>query len=489
MLQPGADVFVSAKDTSGHSLQVPIQPTLEHPRPGGWQFVEVALPSLGSLVEIGIQVKARASVSATGSLSFDDIALQDSSEPFRLDVAAETVPPQPEPRELAPRLGVNIHLLRDDPALDRAYAAGFAFVRMDMLWANVERNGRFRFFAYDALLNALDARGLGVLWILDYGHPDHGGSTPRRFQDIAAFGRFAEAAAAHFKGRNVRYEIWNEPNTAQFWTPSPSPLEYAALLREAVASIRRADPAAKVSSGGLSRMDGAFLSRAIDPALASELTAIGIHPYPKEGPESVVPEFAALREWMARALGERVEIWDTEWGYSSADLPKEAPSNGHSETGRKHQAALAVRELLTVWNLGLPLAVYYDLRDDGDDAANQEHNYGLLDAKGNEKPALVAVRNLMSAAHGRSYAGMLQAVPAGIHAMRLDGAADRLFILWTDQPAGRRKIEFPKRDLVSANDIFGKALKQKNGPAETARAEIDALMGPVYLTYPVRPRN
>jgi hypothetical protein len=90
-------------------------------------------------------------------------------------------------------------------------AAGFGFVRMDVMWANVERDGRYRWRPYDALLRALEARGMGVLWILDYGHPSHGGAVPRTTQDIAAFGQFAEAAAAYFKGRSVQYEIWNEP--------------------------------------------------------------------------------------------------------------------------------------------------------------------------------------------------------------------------------------------------------------------------------------
>jgi hypothetical protein len=352
-----------------------------------------------------------------------------------------------------------------------------------MLWANVERNGRYRFFAYDALLRALDARGMGVLWILDYGHPDHGGSTPRTPEDIAAFGRFAEAAAAHFKGRNVRYEIWNEPNTSHFWEPFPNSSEYAALLREAVTAIRRADPSAKVSSGGVSRIDQEFLSRAVDPSLAADLTAIGIHPYPKAGPESIAPELAILRDWVARTLGERVEIWDTEWGYSSADTPRDAPSNGHSEEGRRRQAGLAIREILTVWTLGFPLAAWYDLRDDGPDSANQEHNYGLLDSSGSEKPAMRAIRTFMDVVSGRQYAGMIRETPAGIHAMRLDGSTDTILVVWTDQPDGRRTIEYTKQDLISATDLMGEAIKSKDRPSGQARVEIDAAGGPIYLRW------
>jgi hypothetical protein len=494
---PEVAVSLVVEDTSHRTLRFPIRASIEHPKAGDWQYVVIPLSSkhaadpaqyaAGSIkrrvVEIGILVQAREGATVQGSVSFDDVGLRESTETFHADAMSETEPPLPESLQLAPRLGVGIHLLRDDSSLDLARDAGFKFVRMDMLWANVERSGRYRFFAYDALLRALDARGMSVLWILDYGHPDHGGSTPRTPQDIAAFGRFAEAAAAHFKGRNVRYEIWNEPNTDRFWTPAPNSSEYAALLREAVAGIRRADPEAKVSSGGVSRIDQQFLTRAVDPGLASGLTALGIHPYPRAGPETIAPEIESLRDWAARALGHRIEIWDTEWGYSSADEPEEAPSNGHSEAGRRRQAGLAVREILTVWLLGLPLAAWYDLRDDGPDPANPEHNYGLLDASGNEKPAMKAIRTLMGVVSNRKYAGVVRETPAGIHAMRLDGPTDTVLIVWTNQPDGRRAIEYTKQDLISATDLTGEAIQSKNRRSGQARIEIDAASGPIYLRW------
>jgi hypothetical protein len=491
---PEVEVALEAKDNSGQTLRFPIGATIEHPKAGDWQYVVVPLSTKhgggikGRLVEIGILVQARPGVTAPGrilqgSVSFDEVRLRESAEIFYADPGAQAGPTPFGSSEFATRLGVNIHLLQDDHALDLAHAAGFGFVRMDMLWANVERGGRYRFFAYDRLLRALEARGMGVLWILDYGHPDHGGSTPRTPQDVAAFGRFAGAAAEHFKGRNVRYEIWNEPNTSQFWKPSPSASEYAILLRETVAAIRRADPSARVSSGGLARFDAPFLSRVVDPGLAAGLTAIGVHPYPKTGPETIAPELGELREWVARSLGPDIEIWDTEWGYSSANAPKEAPSNGHSEEGRRRQGSLSVREILTVWAVGLPLAVWYDLRDDGTDPANPEDNYGLLDSSGSEKPAIRAIRTLMRVVSGRKYAGMIQDTPEGIHAMRMDGSTDTMLIVWTDQPDGRRKIEYPTRNLVSATDLMGEAVKSKDGHSGLARVELDGAAGPIYLLW------
>jgi hypothetical protein len=487
-------VVLEAKDSSGQTLRFPIRATIEHPKAGAWQYVDQPLTPKaaggikGRVTEIGILVEARTGVNPPGailqgSVSFDDVQLRESAETFHVDLSAQAQPPTPESAELAPRLGINIHLLQDDPSLDLAHAAGFSFVRMDMLWANVEREGRYRFRAYDGLLRALDARGMGVLWVLDYGHPDHGGSTPRTPQDVAAFARFAAAAAEHFKGRNVRYEIWNEPNTRDFWKPSPNAAEYASLLKEAVAAIRKADPSAKVSSGGLSRFDAAFLSGAMDPSLAANLTAIGVHPYPRTTPESIAPELADLREWVARTLGPRFEIWDTEWGYSSANAPEDAPSNGHTEEGRRRQASLSVREILTVWAVGFPLAVWYDLRDDGADPANPEHNYGLLDSNGNEKPALNAIQGLMSVVGGRKYAGMLQETPTGIHAMRMNGATDTILILWTDQPEGRRTVEYPTRNLISLTGLMGQPVKAKDLHSGQARLEIDDAAGPIYLRW------
>ena len=111
-------------------------------------------------------------------------------------------PARPEPGSI----GVNVHRLRGNAALDSARDAGFRFARVDLLWERVERNGAYRFAAYGTLMNALETRGMGALWILDYGHPAHGGKVPRDARrHRALFGRFAEAAAQYtLKGRDVR---------------------------------------------------------------------------------------------------------------------------------------------------------------------------------------------------------------------------------------------------------------------------------------------
>jgi Cellulase (glycosyl hydrolase family 5) len=401
---------------------------------------------------------------------------------LHVDPEAQAIFSRPARTELA-SMGVNVHRFRNTAALDLARQAGFEFARADLLWARVERRGTYHFRTYDALFNALEARGMGMLWILDYGHPDHGGSVPRTMDDIAAFGRFAEAAAEHFKGRNVRYEIWNEPDNEHFWPPATNAEQYAALLLEAVAAIHKADPTARVVSGGVSRCDLALLRRVMDPALVRELTAIGVHPYPKGPPEIITQELENLREWVRRSFGEHLEIWDTEWGYSSTNASASAPGNGHGAAGRLQQAHLAVREILTVWNTAFPVAVWYDLQDDGPDAAAPEENYGLLDASGSEKPAMQAVRTAMNFAKDRQYTGMVQNTPAGMHVMRFDGRADVLFIVWNDKPGKPRKLRYARKNLLSVTGLMGNTIEPKSSGAREAQLPINEAAGPIYLLW------
>jgi hypothetical protein len=269
----------------------------------------------------------------------------------------------------------------------------------------------------------------------------------------------------------------------QFWPPKPNAREYAAVLREAVSAIHRADPTAKVVSGGVSRLDLKFLRKAIDPDVAAGLSAIGVHPYPRGGPEKIGPEIGKLREWARQSFGERLEIWDTEWGYSSTSSTESNPGNGHSDEGRLQQARLAVREMLTVWSVEFPLGVWYDLQDDGADAGNPEQNYGLLDRNGAAKPAMQAMRTVMTAVRGRRYAGMVQHAPSGMYAMRFDGQEDVLFIVWSDRAGKPQTIQYTKDNLVSSIGLMGNTVEPKADSGREAQMEVDEASGPIYLLW------
>src|SRR5262249_16953859 len=74
-------------------------------------------------------------------------------------------------------------------------------------------------------------------------------SPPANLDDYA---RFVKVAVRRYSALGVHaYEIWNEPNIAEFWGPRPEPARYAQLLRRAYSAVKAGDPSATVVSGGL----------------------------------------------------------------------------------------------------------------------------------------------------------------------------------------------------------------------------------------------
>ena len=474
---PAVKLDILVNDRSGRRRYPFEALTLESPEPA-WREVTVPLTAEGRIDSLTIAAEPRYPLPTHGSILFDDVRLLDS--PDRLVTLHTDAPLAPAAApHFAPRFGVNVHGIDDERQIEAAHTAGFSFVRADLLWRAVERNGQFRFVVADRLLAATEPRGMGVLWILDYGHPQHGGEVPRQPNDIAAFAHYAETVAAHFRGRNVRYEIWNEPNIDRFWPPHPNATEYAAVARAAVDAVHRADPDAKVAIGGLARIDLAFLQEVLDTGATGD--AISVHPYRTAAPETISAELSRLRQMVAAKLGPAVEIWDTEWGYASYDYFTQAlGGDGHTAPNRKRQAVLGLREALSIWALDVRTAVWYDLRDDGDDPRNGEKNYGLLDRQYADKPAMIALRQLMHLAAGHTLVGLVRDLPDGVHAMRLDGSASRTLVVWSDQPDARITLRVPP-GLISATNLLGEPLTMKKN--EITLTEVD---GPVYLEFPVR---
>lgn len=489
-LLPEVRLTVRIKDQSGQMLQFHANaPKLEHRSPGEWQQVVVPIKGnaaenwsrantgliQGRIVEIAVVADSRYRQPAQGEMAFDDVRLLPTADAsFYLDRAATAMTAPEDTAGLRSRLGVDIHFLKDDRALDLARDAGFSFVRMDLLWAKLEKPGRYDFAPFDGLMRSLEARGMGVLWLLAYGHPEHGGSSPQSQEDVAAYSRYAAAVVSHFRGHNARFEIWNEPNGKQFL---PNPAIYPGLLRTALDAIRRQDPVAAVSTGGTSGFDFPFLASMLESGSAQQASAIAVHPYRDSGPETLLDDLLLLRRLIQHTASPGTPVWETEWGYSSyGNSSKHLADGGHSDLARNRQAALVARECLTVWVVGLPLAVLYDLRDDGSNPFNREHNFGLLNQDDSDKPAMKAVRVLTSVARDHTYSGLIRDTPYGTHAIRLDGAKDIVFVLWNDEARMRPQIRLSRNELISISNMFGEPID-----AERDEIVLDEEMGPVYV--------
>ncbi len=310
----------------------------------------------------------------------------------------------PEP-VLPAGVGVNIHFTRGrEQDLDLIAAGGFKFIRMDFTWAGIERKkGEYDWSAYEELTANLEKRGLRALYILDYSNglyedtititnkhtrkAERAVSSPQRPESIAAFARWAGAAAAHFRGRHIIWEIWNEPNIS-FWKPKPDVQQYTALALATVKAVRAADPQATIIAPGSSGFPWAFFEELFASGILKDLDAVSVHPYRGDKPpETAAADYARLRALLARhapADKQNLPIISGEWGYSTQ----------HKGTPLATQAAYLPRQQLANLLAGVPLSVWYDWKNDGSDTNYNEHNFGTVTTKLEPKPSYLAAQQL-----------------------------------------------------------------------------------------------
>ena len=320
-------------------------------------------------------------------------------------------PPHPAlPSAVVPDgLGVNIHFTDPRPGeLEMLAAGGFHWVRMDFSWGGTEqRPGIYDFSAYDRLLAALEGQKLRAIFILDYGNslyePDSAVATEAGRR---AFSRWAAAAAVHFKGHGILWEIWNEPNGG-FWKPQAKVEDYAKLTLAAAQAIHAAAPGEAVIGPATSGVDLAFLESCFQAGLLNWWDAVSVHPYRQSGPERAAADYQKLRELIARYApkGKSIPIISGEWGYSS----------GWQNFDEATQGRMLARQWLVNLANGIPLSIWYDWHDDGTDPKEPENHFGTVanayHAGGSQvyqpKPAYLAAKTLSTGLQGFHFAKRL----------------------------------------------------------------------------------
>ena len=354
--------------------------------------------------------------------------------------------------------GVNIDFTDARPGEMKMLAeAGFRWVRMDLKWDATEReSGHYDFSAYDRLIAALEPYNIHALFILDYGNPLYdNGAPPRTEVTRQAFARWAVAAAKHFVGRGALWEIYNEPNHSTFWPPQPNPQEYVALALAVGRAFREAVPDEKLIGPATSEIDFDFLESCFKAGLLEYWSAVSIHPYRRNDPETAAQDYCRLREMVRTyapirtgsgsdrvTLTKDIPIISSEWGYSSA-WP------GMSD---EKQGQLLARAWLTNVANSISLSIWYDWRDDGLDPNEPEHHFGTVsnfyhegrDPVYDPKPAYLAAKTLAAFFNGYRFEKRLEVGGAEDYLLvfRRAGARgdDLRFAAWTTANEARNMM-------------------------------------------------
>jgi hypothetical protein len=376
-------------------------------------------------------------------------------------------------------LGVNIHFTgRQDKQVEKIAEAGFRFIRMDFAWSGIEtRKGEYDFKVYDELVDSLAERGIRPIFILDYGnalYDDGKGMAPCTDEARAAFAKFVEAGVAHFKGRGVVWEFWNEPNGGQFWRPSPNADDYVKLAELVYPAVKKADPDSPLIAPALACWDFKFLEQTFSKGLLKHLDAVSVHPYGSGKPEDAYRYYETVRALMAKYApkGKQIPVVSGEWGYSSV--------KGFTVD---MQAQFIAREFLVNLANDIPLSIWYDWRDDGADPNDKEHHFGTLYSDYSEKPAYKAVQVLARELNGFRFAARLGSGSDDDYLILFAKGDETCLAAWTTREPHKISLPVDAVEFISISLMGDRSeIKARDGKLEFEISESVRYVRPVGVS-------
>lgn len=286
---------------------------------------------------------------------------------------------------------------------------GATWVRFDIPWSQISwAPGQADWSRVDRAVQLARTNGLCILGVIGTLANHAGGTTwrtgPATVAQRRAFAEFAGTAATRYRGQVTAWEVWNEPNVDQAWSPTPSAEHYADLLSRTYPALKSGCPNCLVIAGGT--------GGAVDPPDIDTLQwyrrlyelgadhffdAVAVHPYSDmvRGDRGEIALTPRLRELMDTYGDTDASIWGTEFG---------VPTVGQRAVSESDAARL-MAEAARAWAgmRGTSHLFWYTLVDSEDPASHGA--FGVYRADGSAKPLLDSLRGLTPAGRGGIHRG------------------------------------------------------------------------------------
>ncbi|MDF2440655.1 MAG: hypothetical protein JWN98_1639 [Abditibacteriota bacterium] len=339
-------------------------------------------------------------------------------------------------------------------------ALGFRACRFDYTWGNIQpERDVWKWETFDRIFGWMEKYRIVPLPIISYttrwattGDPNaedwhQWHNAPPITADYA---RFARESARRYGRIAKHWEIWNEPDIA-FWLGTAE--QYATMWDAAKTAIDEVQPEALVMNGGFSEV-----KRRPDFIPTWQKTS-------KQKPDIFAYHSHMVFANMVRAAADvkgyltganwKMPVWLNEAGFSSVGALSE-----------RDQAIALVKKMSAAPELGFSGYFWYDIRNDGTDRSENEHNFGLVRHDFTPKAAAVAAHTLQEALEGQRFVRRLP-VPGLPEAYALlferPNARQSTLVLWNEAdatvplfwraPAGATRISMMgERSVLSASN-------------------------------------
>ena len=316
------------------------------------------------------------------------------------------------------------------------------------------------------------------------GTPEWAAESPERYTaggnrkqttppDNAKFAELAERIVTKYGDRVQDWEIWNEANINYFWSGKSD--EFAAFHKSVAPVVRRLDPEARIIVAGMagvekSSVDGFATAMSKAGALTPDMADLyGMHCY---SPEGMWDAPYGLIEGHLMALGEPIEIYPNEQGYDMQG----------GKLSAEKQGEFFNRGLARLFAAGATKITCF--QSDG------KADFGVLNEKGEPRPAYLAFEDYLSLVPGRrldvSLASPDGAPLRGVYAMasQRDDGTIALVLNPADVEEGRAnaavkvRIPLPSSGDWKAGARDGESVPLAvNGTAKAPYAEVGVNLG------------
>jgi hypothetical protein len=254
-------------------------------------------------------------------------------------------------------------------------------------WADANpAAGQYNFAPLDSFIAINQARGAEIIYT--FGRTPQWASTQPNAPGpygpgqcapptLAAWDQYVTAVVTNAAGRIRYWELWNEPDGAQFFCGGIPTM--VTLAQHAYAIIHRIDPAAQLLSPGVEGSAGpAWLDSFLSAGGANAVDIIAFHGYGSTHAEDLNSIVAGYRTVMRAHAISAMPLWDTEGGWGDTGM-------GDSS----HRAAFVAKFYVLQWSQGVARAVWYSY--DNNDTWGR-----LINAQSALNPAGLAYRETYS---------------------------------------------------------------------------------------------
>ncbi|MEM1058677.1 MAG: discoidin domain-containing protein [Verrucomicrobiota bacterium] len=354
-------------------------------------------------------------------------------------------------------LGVGVQLKNEDTsaaALNKVDSMGVGVVRKAIYWeTNEPTPGTYDWSQPDQWIADMEAKGFSMVITLVWNNRDYEPTYKRAITTQAgrdAFANYAADVAARYQGKDIIWEIWNEPNLNSFWYQDGNPSnldqmadEYTALIKDTIPAMKAADPNCRVAVCSISALwnkSFQWFQRCLDQGLLTvDVDVISVHPYGFRWPELCYADgYPVIRQKLDAAGGTDVAIISSEVGYSEPWLIDRGYTTANVLNA---QAACFVRQNLVDAMSDVQLGIWYEFSD--------TQKWGVVNNDLSERPTFTAAQVMTTELAGYSFKERLDiGDPLDWVVLMENASGDKKLVVWT-VPSQSMTVKLPVTHTAS----------------------------------------